>query len=387
MSDSGQDDLHRPLGLEEEKPGLSQWRRPALIAVAIGLLSLAAYVFIDARKTPKKVVALGTETEIRVQPEASSTNTPAADIDTPGSSVKPLSPLEPLDSDNDVASAPVDVPGFKPKVQPSDNRSPWAPVADLVEPSEFGPLPRMSQGGMRPLDAYSESSGSIGANRVAIVVGGLGISQTGTQEAIRKLPSQVTLAFSPFGNSLQRWMQAARKAGHEVALQLPMEPLGYPAVNPGPRTLTSKASLGENLGNLRWSLGRMTNYPVVMNYLGAGMNGDEKALRPILNELRQRGLAYFDDGSIETSVATQVADDLRLPHLQGHAVVDAKRDDASIRSRLAAIEGLARQQGYAVATATAFPESVERISKWVADAQRRGIVVVPLSNLVKDYSR
>ena len=36
-------------------------------------------------------------------------------------------------------------------------------------------------------------------------------SQTGTQEAIEKLPPEVTLAFAPQGNSLGRWMQAARR--------------------------------------------------------------------------------------------------------------------------------------------------------------------------------
>lgn len=52
------------------------------------------------------------------------------------------------------------------------------------------------------------------AARVAIVIGGLAVSQTGTQAAIEKLPAEVTLAFASQGNSIGRWMQAARRKGH-----------------------------------------------------------------------------------------------------------------------------------------------------------------------------
>ena len=74
-----------------------------------------------------------------------------------------------------------------------------------------------------------------------IVIGGLGLSQTGTQQAIAKLPPEVTLAFAPQGNSIGRWMQEARRKGHEIVMQVPLEPFDYPNVNPGRNTLTVAA--------------------------------------------------------------------------------------------------------------------------------------------------
>jgi len=168
---------------------------------------------------------------------------------------------------------------------------------------------------------------------------------------------------------------------------LPMEPLGYPTIDPGPRTLTSKASTGENLGNLRWSLGRMTNYPLVTNYLGAGLTNNDEKLRPILQEIKHRGLAFFDDGSVDSSLAISIAKDIRLPFLQGHTVIDTRRDAQTIRGRLNALEGLSKQQGYAVGTAAAFPETIAIIKEWAENAQKRGILIVPASNLVKDFKR
>ncbi|TGV30022.1 divergent polysaccharide deacetylase family protein, partial [bacterium M00.F.Ca.ET.168.01.1.1] len=76
------------------------------------------------------------------------------------------------------------------------------PDRALIEASDSGPLPIRSADGRRPFDVYARPwSGSRGA-RVAIVIGGLAVSQTGTQAAIAKLPAEVTLAFAPQGNSI-----------------------------------------------------------------------------------------------------------------------------------------------------------------------------------------
>jgi len=92
-----------------------------------------------------------------------------------------------------------------------DLRVAHLPDRALLEDSEFGPLPVRGADGRRPMDVYARPwSGARGA-RIAIVIGGLGISQTGTQQAIARLPAEVTLAFAPQGNSLDRWMQNARR--------------------------------------------------------------------------------------------------------------------------------------------------------------------------------
>ena len=396
------DDLHKPLGKPDKGPSRQQFVLPAILAVGTCLLSLTAYLVLDARDTGRTTVAVNditpaTPTAVTTTVDSGPTTTVSATPNPTGqdginstdngsgidlSNVKPLSPIDPLPEDK---VAVRETPSFKP-VQ-TKKLSDWMPAPDLVEKSEFGSLPRVSDGNVRPLDAYSRSSGVSGANRVAIVVGGLGLSQTGTQAAIRDLPSSISLGFSPFGNSLQRWMQNARREGHEVVLQLPMEPLGYPTINPGPRTLVSGVEQGQNLMNLRWALGRMTNYPVVMNYLGAGFTSKPAVLRPVLKEIRDRGLGYIDDGSASASEAIRLSQDLRLPHASGNIIIDSDRDKDRMRNNLKALESLAKARGYAIATASAFPESVDVIKEWAEGAEKRDIIIVPVSNLLKDYGR
>jgi uncharacterized protein len=141
-------------------------------------------------------------------------------------------------------------------------RATAAPLDSLVEPSAYGPIPRIAEDGLRPLDAYARPArtGLGGAPRVVIILGGMGLSQTTTNRAIEALPSDVTLAFAPYGSSLQRWAARAREKGHEILMQLPLEPFGYPEADPGPRTLIATAALEENEDHLHWLLSRITSY-------------------------------------------------------------------------------------------------------------------------------
>ncbi len=182
------------------------------------------------------------------------------------------------------------------------------PVADLVQNTSDGPLPKVAADGTRPLDAYARPVGDVNRNdmRIAIVIGGIGIDADGSHQAI-DLPGAVTLAFAPYGKDLKGTLADARNAGHEVLLQIPMEPFNYPSTNPGPHTLTVDAPASQNIDRLHWLMGRVTNYVGVVNYMGARFTSDDAALAPVLADIGKRGLLYLDDGSSARSRAGEIA--------------------------------------------------------------------------------
>jgi polysaccharide deacetylase 2 family uncharacterized protein YibQ len=258
------------------------------------------------------------------------------------------------------------------------------PDRALIEASDTGPLPMRGADGRRPFDVYARPwSGARGA-RVAIVIGGLAVSQTGTQAAIAKLPAEVTLAFAPQGNSIGRWMQAARQSGHEIVMQVPLEPFDYPNVNPGRNTLTVAAGPDENLKSLHWALSRTTNYTGVMNYMGARFSADATAMEPFMAELGKRGLAYIDDGSSSRSVAPDLALKDGVPFVAGDTAIDAVQDRGAILKKLDSLEATARAKGTAVGIGSAFDLTVDTVSSWIAEARKRGIEIVPISAVAID---
>ncbi|MGB5802246.1 MAG: divergent polysaccharide deacetylase family protein, partial [Mesorhizobium sp.] len=220
--------------------------------------------------------------------------------------------------------------------------------------------------------------------RVAIVIGGLAVSQTGTQAAIAKLPAEVTLAFASQGNSIGRWMQQARNKGHEIVMQVPMEPFDYPNVNPGRSTLTVEAGAQENLKNLRWVLSRTTNYTTVMNYMGARFSADRAAMEPFMAELGKRGIGYLDDGSSARSLAPELAEQDRVPLAVADTAIDGEQDRGAILKKLDQLEATARAKGFAIGVGSAFDVTVDAVTAWVAEAKKRGIEIVPVSAVASD---
>jgi polysaccharide deacetylase 2 family uncharacterized protein YibQ len=251
-----------------------------------------------------------------------------------------------------------------------------------VENSRHGSLPKIAADGTRPADAYAHvqkaSLDKIGP-RVAIVVGGLGIGQAGTFEALSKLPGPITLAFAPYGNDLPRWVARARREGHEVLLQVPMEPFDYPDNDPGPQTLLTSLTSKQNVDRLHWFMSRFQGYVGIANYMGGRFTASENAIAPLLRETAQRGLIYFDDGTSARSVTTQIAGAASVSFAKADIVLDAASTPGAIDTALGRLENLARERGLAIGMATALPVSIDRISQWAKAAEGRGIVLVPVS--------
>jgi polysaccharide deacetylase 2 family uncharacterized protein YibQ len=254
----------------------------------------------------------------------------------------------------------------------------------LVEMSRYGPLPAIAPDGRRPFDAYARPPGGAPSTgpRVAIVLGGLGLSALTTETAIDRLPAEITLAFAPYGDELERLSARARQAGHELLLHLPLEPYDYPDNDPGPHTLLTGLDPEQNRDRLHWLLSRFSGYAGVVNYMGARFTASEDALRPFLGEIRDRGLVYIDDGSSPRSAAPAVARDIGLSVAVATRVVDAVPTRTAIDEALRQLEDSARETGSALGIGSALPVSIDAIREWARGLEARGVVLVPATALV-----
>jgi uncharacterized protein len=253
----------------------------------------------------------------------------------------------------------------------------------LVEATPQGPIPKIAANGMRPAEAYAQPvkpiPGKPDAPRVALVVGGLGVSASISNDAIAKLPGAVTLAFMPYSYDVDHLAGRARRAGHEILLQAPMEPFNYPDNDSGPQTLLTTLSPEQNLERLHWLMSRFQGYVGITGAMGARFTASERAFTPILQETAKRGLIFVDDGANPRSVAARIAGGSNLPFAKADMVVDAVATPAEIDHALGRLEMAAREHGFAVGMASAMPVSIERIAKWAKAAESRGVQLVPIT--------
>ncbi len=365
------DDLTKPLGLSPPRPprGRPLWLVIAAAAAVVVVVGGGALWLL--RPGP----AGPTATAVIDQPAAPAPAKPAAAKATAQPAAPGLSEVKPSGSLSEVGTVVIRDPSEPEAISLSS-----VPVADLVEAGPYGPLPRIAADGTRPLDAYARPPYAASRDtRVAIVIGGVGIDADGSSQAIA-LPGAVTLALAPYGADLKATMADARAAGHELLLQLPLEPFNYPSTDPGPHTLTVSASPSENTDRLRWLLSRVTNYVGVVNYMGSRFTGEDAALTPVLADIGHRGLLWLDDGSSTRSRAVALAGN--TPVLRSDVVLDADLTPAAIDQRLDQLRAIARERGYAIATGSAFAATIDRVAAFAREAADRGVTIVPLSALV-----
>ncbi len=259
-----------------------------------------------------------------------------------------------------------------------------APVPDpaLIATGNNGPVPVIAPDGRQAWQVYARPFAADEPRpRIAILLAGLGLSQSATSTAIQQLPGPVTLGFTPYAPRLGDWIGEARAAGHEVFLELPMEPFDYPASDPGPHTLLTSLTPEDNLARLDWLLSRFAGYVGVTNFLGDKFTSSPDSLEPVLADLRDRGLMFLDARTSRNSVAAQVAVEIDLPRAVNNRFLDNEASRVSIDARLFELEQIAKNVGFAVGVGFPYPVTLERLARWAPTLAEKGLVLAPISAL------
>ena len=226
-----------------------------------------------------------------------------------------------------------------------------------------------------------------GKPTVSIIVGGLGTNATRTRAAINDLPPEVTLSFAPTADNLRGWVRQARRAGHEVLIELPMEPYDYGRQRPHAQVMRTENSAEDNKARLSRMLAAAPGYIGVMNYQGAKFATNAEAVDPIMSELSAKGLAMFEDGSLSRSEFSSSAKKATLAFGKATSAIDARPGADEIMQQLMILESTARERGAALGTGTPFPVTFDILQEWLPTLEEKGIVLAPASYYAKQSLR
>lgn len=362
--------------------------RLAAFAV-LGVLGLGAFgaiqVFGDPEAAgPRRIVSLSPgDAAAETAPRISLSDAMGAEEDM---SVFDLSELPPYDAEigeitpqGELRVAVVETPERTPAAAPV-RPLPRAPIAALTERGPNGVLPIIAADGRTPAQAYARPF-TRDAQRpmIAIVIGGLGFNARATQQAIDELPAAVTLSFVPYAADLQTWIDRARARGHEVLLELPMEPFDPEADDTGPQALLSTATPQQNVARLELLLSRGAGYFGVTNYQGARFATSASASQPVVQQLRRRGLVFISSGIGQRTALSVEAGRAGLANTAADRIIDARREASAIDEQLLNLEALALQNQSAIGAGFAYPVTMEQVNRWARDIETRGYQLAPAS--------
>lgn len=219
------------------------------------------------------------------------------------------------------------------------------------------------------------------APKVAIVIDDLGYDGKLARKFL-KIEGPLSFSVLPHGTFSKSIARRIYNAGQELLLHLPMEPTGYPEVNPGVGALMVEMTDVEIVQTLKENLDAFPYVKGVNNHMGSKFCQDERKLRPVMLELNTRGLFFLDSRTTSKTKAYTVAQELDVPSAERNVFLDNIQNPRAIRAQLSRLIELARLRGGAIGIAHPHEVTLEVLRQEIPKMSKKGVELVPVSQLV-----
>lgn len=257
-----------------------------------------------------------------------------------------------------------------------------APIDGLFTMAGDGVLPMIrATDGLTPFEAYRRPAAAVEGPKIALAVLDIGLSAEASDSAIKALPPEASLVFSPYGDALDSLQEKARSTGHELWLSLPLESSAVPSPDPGAQAIYLNASMERNTERLLWTLGRAIGYAGVAAITPSPVMASKSQAPRLLDDVFSRGLGLADLSDKPAKVAMNEAEKAGAPYVGGAYAIDSVPDRESIREKLEKVADKALKDKSAIVVIHPYPTSLAEVRTWAESLKDKGISLVPLSAL------
>jgi polysaccharide deacetylase 2 family uncharacterized protein YibQ len=221
--------------------------------------------------------------------------------------------------------------------------------------------------------------------RVALVLYGFG-DDAGAADSVFAMPEPFAVALLAGGRGSAALFRAAHRRQREVVMLLPLEPVNYPQVNPGPGTLLVTMNPARVAGTVDRYLDQAGAVTAVANHMGSLATQDMTVMTAVYRTLRQHHLPFVHLMPAAGAVCKPLASDMGVAYEEPGAVLDSEpraRDPRVLERRWKTLIDEARARGELTVWIRLTPQS----RRWLGHALDRkkmpGVDLVPLASLIR----
>ncbi len=219
--------------------------------------------------------------------------------------------------------------------------------------------------------------------KIAIVIDDFGPVYRQAKEFL-KIKVPITFSVLPFRRHSREIAKLVHDRGYEVMLHLPMEPYGYPAINPGDGALLLKMSDDEIVATTNKCLSSLNPFiSGVNNHMGSAFTENQNKMQTVLIEIKKKNLFFLDSLTSPHSKAYQTACSLHIPALRRDIFLDVKQTKEFINGQLKKLISIARKRGSAIAIGHPYNITLKVLRKRLPEINRKQVQIVPVSELIK----
>ena len=215
---------------------------------------------------------------------------------------------------------------------------------------------------------------------IAVIIDDMGINHRRTAD-ISSLNAPLTSSFLTYGTRLDKQVEKAVKAGHEIMIHVPMEPKSK--INLTPDTLTTQMNEKDIKAELSKMLNKFKNVRGVNNHMGSEFTEDKQRMNYVMDVLKEHNMFFVDSKTSAKSVGRRVAKDKRVAYAHRHVFLDNENKVDYINKQLRAAERIARKNGYAVAIGHPKSATFKALKDWLPSLEEKNIKLVHMSEIVK----
>lgn len=221
--------------------------------------------------------------------------------------------------------------------------------------------------------------------RLALVLYGFGEDDS-LARAVFGLAAPFAVALSPGSRASASHFALAHARDREVVLHLPLEPVNYPRIDPGPGTILVTMTPAQVAGRVRKFVGQAEPVIAVANHMGSLATQDMSVMTALFRELKRERLPFMHVNPAPGAVCRSLSGNLGVLYEEPDAVIDAEaraRDAKALEKRWRQLLELARDRGDLVVWLRATPASAAWLPGAADPRRLGGVSLVPLSALLR----
>jgi len=223
------------------------------------------------------------------------------------------------------------------------------------------------------------------AARVALVLFGFGDDLVEARRVF-DLPVPFAVAIVPETRASSALFRAAHEKGREVVLHVPLEPVNYPQLDPGPGTLLVTMKPDRVTGTVRRWLDQSGPVVGVANHMGSLATQDMTLMGAVFRELERRHLPFLHVMPAAGAVCRSLAAERGVVYDEPDAVLDGEARAKTARAldaRWGGILEAARKRGRMAVWVRSTPLTREWLKRATTAKRLGGVDLAPLSGVLR----
>lgn len=217
--------------------------------------------------------------------------------------------------------------------------------------------------------------------RISIVVDDFGAIGGSLLDGFLSVEKEVCFAIFPEEPNSVSTMQRATRQGRETLIHVPMEPIGYPRVNPGNNAILVQHTESQIDKMLNGFIAELPDAIGINNHMGSLATTDTDVMQVVMNNLKKHNKAFLDSRTTNVSIAYQTAQKAHLKAYRNDLFLDSPNiSQSTMDAKLNQIIQMASSKKHIIVITHCHNEDkLDYLKRFITRLKKAGFTLVPLS--------